>query len=136
MSIRYSVGNLRQEDKQVQLITYIETSVQYKAQLTSGGYPCLLDVALLCRPIESRKDPEVSQVCLVYSTLRRHLPLATRQDHPLSPNSSVKCPRFSGFFPDKRFRCPKKPKKLFLLLQQKCSVFFHISVLFHFCDRL
>ncbi len=59
-----------QEDKQVQLATYIDTSVQYKVQLTSVGlHPCLLHVALLCRPIRIRKDPEVSQQCVSSTTL-------------------------------------------------------------------
>ena len=45
------------QEKQVQLDVVL-THLIY-----TGLHPCLLDVALLCRPIISRKDREVSQQC-------------------------------------------------------------------------
>ncbi len=42
----------------------INISDLYKSHFTSTGlYPCLLDVALLCRPMRIRNDREVSQQC-------------------------------------------------------------------------
>ena len=42
----------------------IHRSDLYKSCFTSIGFhPRLLDVALLCRPMRIRKDPEVSQQC-------------------------------------------------------------------------
>ncbi len=63
MSIGYSVRN--PQVRQVSSVgSCIDTSDLYKSCFTSAGlHPCLLDVALLCRPMRIRKDREVSQQC-------------------------------------------------------------------------